>query len=93
MPKRILLGALIGGLFAAVDGAIVGLIAKIFFDPDDTWRVVGMWTFFFALIGAILGGLLGMGWKSLVKQMMLRPPQDVPDSEQRPSPPGSAIQG
>ncbi|MBI3410690.1 MAG: hypothetical protein HY040_20325 [Planctomycetes bacterium] len=81
MPKRILLGALIGALFTAVDGAVVGLFAKLFFAEDDTWRVVGLWTFCFAVVGAILGGMLGGFWKSLAQRLVLRTPPDLPDTE------------
>ena len=76
MAKRILFGAILGGLFTAIDGALVGLIVKLFFDPDDTWSVVGMWAFIFAVVGAILGGILGATWKSLVKRLTLRAPND-----------------
>jgi hypothetical protein len=82
MPKRIFLGGLIGGLFTAVDGAIVGLIVKFFFAADDTWWLVGMWAFYFAVVGAVLGGILGMFWKTLVQQLTLRPPLDMPTSDE-----------
>lgn len=74
MPKRILLGAIIGGLFCAIDGAIVGVIAKLFFDPGEAWHVIGMWTFYFALVGSILGGTLGALWKAIVRRIRLLPP-------------------
>src|SRR5262249_35098450 len=85
MFKRILLGALIGALFTAVDGAVVGVLAKAFFAEDDTWRVVGLWTFCFAVVGAILGALLGGFWTSLVERLMLRTPPESPDRETGPA--------
>lgn len=81
MAKRIFLGAIIGGLFAAVDGVIVGVFAKLFFTDNETsWWVVGMLAFYFTLTGSILGAMLGAGWKSIIKQFMLVPPAETKDS-------------
>ena len=81
MAKRILIGAIVGALFTAIDGAVVGLITKAFFAEDDTWRVVGLWTFCFALVGAILGAIVGALWKALASRLMLRAPTDLTETE------------
>lgn len=77
MLKRILLGGLVVGLFAASDGVLVGLVVALVFNGDEPLPVVGKWALVFGAVGAILGGVLGAFWKALVMRLTLGAPTET----------------
>jgi hypothetical protein len=73
-----LIGAVAGGLFAAFDGAILGIIlGATGVDPSGPAGAALRWCGYFAAGGALLGALIGAGARAVIHRLVLRPPGDV----------------
>ena len=70
------LGALCLGLFAAVDGLVIGLLVAFFTSAPQSWPVIALWTFWFTVVGAILGASTSMIFAAFSGRMTLPPPDE-----------------
>lgn len=74
--KAGLLGALCVGLFAAVDGLVIGLLVAFFTSPPHAGPVIGLWTAWFTLVGAALGAFTSIVFALFAGRMTLPPPEE-----------------
>lgn len=73
--KGILIGALLGASLVCLDGIVLG--ALIGAQPSDGVVTSALWWgAYFALGGALVGGLIGALGTILFSRLVLRPPED-----------------
>ena len=71
-----LVGAALGGIFTAIDGAVIGILVVIFSESGGGLNVVLEWAALLGLCGAVAGAGLGSGFIALASRMTLPPPEE-----------------
>jgi hypothetical protein len=74
----VIIGALGGGIFAALDGAILGaVLGGTGVDEAGPADAALRWAGYFAAAGVLLGGVVAGVARAIAPRLVLRPPGDV----------------
>jgi hypothetical protein len=77
--KGAILGALIAGSLASIDGACIGVLVASGSSEVGPLENALIWAGYVALAGSALGGLLGAALAFLAPRLTLKPPDEGPE--------------